>query len=197
MRILRFNESFSNQIFYKIVSKEIFDNKIKDSRDFKIGYVINHRDLDGWILPNDLFGSLLQALIYFPSRRGMDMYLLKISLPQGDHKIKIRNVDMMLRNLTKYKASKVDITSDEDRMNFNYPIIESIIDEVIDINDIEIVNLFVADKLLSVNKIDPNDLKMYIFGEKSLSEIKTIGKMNFFKLISKYTMMKLKSIFGF
>jgi len=187
-----FNESFSNQTYYKLILKENFQGK----KTIKLGYVINKIHLDGWMIPNRTFGSLIQALIYFPSRSKKEMLLLKIDLPSGDHKIRIRNVDLMLKNLTKYKKSQKQIFKDDD-LDINYDVIETIIDERMETKNIQIVNEFVANDLFTKNKIDPNDMMSFIFGNMSISELKIIGHLSTFNLVSKYTLMKLKYILGF
>ncbi len=196
--IKRFDEKFNNrQVFYKIISKVKFDLSIKSNSKFRIGYVINEIHLDSWLTKNDLFGSLLQALIYFPSRSKMDMYLLKIELPSGDFNIKIRNVDLMLKNLTNYKKSEIKIDSDSDLSESKYPIIETIISDEVDVESIEIINMFKGDSIFTESKILPSDLKDYIFGVKDKEDLNIIGKMNTLKLVSKYLFMGVKKLFGY
>ncbi len=196
--IKRFDEKFNNrQVFYKIISKVKFDLSIKSNSKFRIGYVINEIHLDSWLTKNDLFGSLLQALIYFPSRSKMDMYLLKIELPSGDFNIKIRNVDLMLKNLTNYKKSEIKIDSDSDLSESKYPIIETIISDEVDVESIEIINMFKGDSIFTESKILPSDLKDYIFGVKDKEDLNIIGKMSTLKLVSKYLFMGVKKLFGY
>lgn len=196
--IKRFDEKFNNrQVFYKIISKVKFDLSIKSNSKFRIGYVINEIHLDSWLTKNDLFGSLLQALIYFPSRSKMDMYLLKIELPSGDFNIKIRNVDLMLKNLTNYKKSEIKIDSDSDLSESKYPIIETIISDEVDVESIEIINMFKGDSIFTESKILPSDLKDYIFGVKDKEDLNIIGKMSTLKLVSKYLFMGIKKLFGY
>ena len=192
----KFNESFSDQIYYKIIHKDDFLRRSKEDK-FRVGYCINLNHLDGWLLPNDLFGSLLQALIYFPSRSKSNLYLLRITLPKGDYNIKIRNVDLMLKNLTEYKKSKKDVTNDDQLNDKDYPVIETIIDEFVDWESVKIISPFLANDLFTKSKVNPQDLKMYIFGHKTLSEISIIGSLSTLKLVSNYIFMRIKSLFGY
>jgi hypothetical protein len=109
-------ESFEKEeTFYKLVDLSVLDSILKNGlKHGKDGgtWVIADKNMDDWVKPNRLFGSMLQALLYFPSRRNSSVALLKIVTKPAN--IKVRNVDLMLTDMRKWKDSIEDINNFND-----------------------------------------------------------------------------------
>ena len=186
------NESFKkDEIFYKLVDSNFLDLILKDGlKPGKDGgsWVIADRNIYDWIKPNKLFGSMLQALLYFPSKRNSNLVLLKIvTIPTN---IKVRNVDLMLTDMKKWKESIIDITDFDDT---NYNINEYLLIDRIKPNEIEVINKFSVPKEISEFKIEPESLMRFIFGTESLLIKKE--KINSLNLILKFIFLKIKEKF--
>lgn len=186
------NESFKkDEIFYKLVDSSLLDLILKDGlKPGKDGgsWVIADRNIYDWIKPNNLFGSMLQALLYFPSKRNSNLTLLKIVTRPTN--IKVRNVDLMLTDMKKWKESIIDITDFDDT---NYNINEYLLIDRIKPNEIEAINKFLVPKEISEFKIEPESLMKFIFGTES--QLIKKEKINSLNLILKFIFLKIKEIF--
>jgi hypothetical protein len=178
-------------IFYKIVDYQflpsIFKEGLKPGKDGGT-WVIAEENFSDWTKPNSLFGSMLQALLYFPSKRNSKVALLKISTKPTN--IKVRNVDLMLTDMKKWKESLIDISDFTDKQ---YSVNEYLLIDDIGPNKIEIVNMFSVPSEISQFKIEPNSLMDFIFGNGT--ELKTEEKIKTLNLMLKFIFLKVKEIF--
>ncbi len=183
------NEAFKREVtFYKIVDS----TKLASIK--KLGllpgpdggtYTIAEENFDDWLKPNKLFGSLLQALLFFPARRLQKSALLKIKM--NPDQVKVRDVSLMLKDMKGWKDSMVDIT---DLNDTNFEISEYIIMGIVPPSKIEVVNEFIAVEDIANFKIDPKSLKDYVFGFST--DLKKIGKLSKPMLYMKYIWLILK-----
>jgi hypothetical protein len=186
------NEAFSREtVFYKIINYEHLESiKNLGLLPGKDGgtYVIAEENFDDWLVPNNLFGSLLQALLFFPATKKQKCALLKIKAKPD--KVKVRNVSLMLKDMKKWKDSMIDIDDIEDT---DFEISEYIIMDLVDPSKIEVVNEFMAVEDIKKFKIEPKSLKDYIFGLST--ELVKVQKISMPRLILKFIWLKLKSKF--
>jgi len=186
------NESFEkDETFYKLVDFDILDLILKDG--LKPGkdegsWVIAEKNMSDWVKPNNLFGSMLQALLYFPAKKNSNLVLLKIVTKPTN--IKVRNVDLMLKDMRKWKESIRDIG---DLNEVSYSINEYLLIDKIDPSEIEVVNAFSVPIEISEFKIEPNSLLEFIFGRGS--RLIKEGKINSLGLIFKFIFLKIKQKF--
>ena len=186
------NESFEkDEIFYKLVDSDILDLILKDGlKPGKDGgsWVIADKNMNDWLKPNKLFGSMLQALLYFPSKRNTNVALLKIVTKPTN--IKARNVDLMLTDMRKWKESITDIGNFDD---IKYSINEYLLIDKIKPNEIEVINKFSVPKEISEFKIEPESLMRFVFGTDS--RLIKEGKINTLNLVLKFIFLKIKEKF--
>ncbi len=113
MRHLDLFESFDREeIFYKIIDSRILKSVMsKGIIPNKKGgtWLLSGDSIDDWIIPNKIFGSMLQALLYFPSRSEINCTLLRIKIKPD--KIKIRDVNLMLVDMNQWKKSLKEVSS--------------------------------------------------------------------------------------
>lgn len=190
MKHLKLFESFNSKlVFYKIVEENIIESIMSEGiKPNKKGgtWVICKDNFDDWIKPNNIFGSMLQALLYFPSRRGSKCCLLSISIQPKN--LKVRNVDLMLKDLKRWKDSiKQTQTLDDD-----FKVKEYLLLDKVDPSHIEIIHTFDVPKELSKFKMDPNSLKLFIFGKSN--KLDKIGKISTIGLVGKIIWLKLKNM---
>lgn len=186
--IRKYEEFENNLIFYKLVDGHLINKIMKDGLiPNRLGgtWLISEDYLDEWLDPNNLFGSLLQALIYFPSKKESTIYLLKVEVRPDI--LKVRNVDLMLKDIKKWKSSLKEISS----LESDYKIKEYLLMGKVSPEKISIVHKFKANSDLSKYKVDPVELKNYIFNGSPY----TLGeRMSTISLISKYIWLKLKNL---
>lgn len=188
----KFNESFDREVvFYKLVDYQIIESILEKGlvhgRDGGT-WLIAEDNISDWLKPNNLFGSMLQALLYFPSRRRTKVVLLRIKTRPNS--IKVRNVDLMLKDMIKWKES---IFSINDFKDIEYNINEYLLIDNVGPDKIEIVNIFSVPLDICKFKIEPNSLKRFIFGLDN--DIMKKEKINTIGLISKFIFLKIKKIF--
>lgn len=188
--IILFENFEKDLIFYKMVDSRVIESiKEKGILPNKRGgtWLIMKDELENWTLENNLFGSFLQALLFFPSNRESDVYLLEIKTRSRN--IKFRDVELLLKSFDQQKKSEVSIEDD-----VNYRVKEYILFERVPPSDIKIINKFRADKIISEFKIDPKNLMDYVLGKTS--ELKPIKKLSRINLVSKFIWLKIKNAFG-
>lgn len=188
--IILFENFEKDLIFYKMVDSRVIESiKEKGILPNKRGgtWLIMKDELENWTLENNLFGSFLQALLFFPSNRESDVYLLEIKTRSRN--IKFRDVELLLKSFDQQKKSEVSI---ED--NVNYRVKEYILFERVPPSDIKIINKFKADKVISEFKIDPKNLKDYVLGKTN--ELRPIKKLSKINLVSRFIWLKIKNTFG-
>lgn len=188
--IILFEKFEKDLIFYKMVDVNVIESiKEKGILPNKRGgtWLIMKEELEDWTLENNLFGSFLQALLFFPSSRESDIYLLEIKTRSRN--IKFRDVELLLKSFDQQKKSEVSIEDD-----VNYRVKEYILFEKVPPSDVKIINKFKADKIISEFKIDPKNLKDYVLGKTNeLKPVKRLSKVN---LVSKFIWLKIKNAFG-
>ncbi len=188
--IVLFENFEKDLIFYKMVDSRVIESiKEKGILPNKRGgtWLIMKDELENWTLENNLFGSFLQALLFFPSNRESDVYLLEIKTRSRN--IKFRDVELLLKSFDQQKKSEVSIEDD-----VNYRVKEYILFEKVPPSDVKIINKFKADKIISEFKIDPKNLKDYVLGKTNeLKPVKRLSKVN---LVSKFIWLKIKNAFG-
>lgn len=188
--IVLFENFEKDLIFYKMVDSRVIESiKEKGILPNKRGgaWLIMKDELENWTLENNLFGSFLQALLFFPSNRESDVYLLEIKTRSRN--IKFRDVELLLKSFDQQKKSEVSIEDD-----VNYRVKEYILFERVPPSDIKIINKFRADKIISEFKIDPKNLMDYVLGKTS--DLKPIKKLSRINLVSKFIWLKIKNAFG-
>jgi hypothetical protein len=188
--IVLFENFEKDLIFYKMVDSRVIESiKEKGILPNKRGgtWLIMKDELENWTLENNLFGSFLQALLFFPSNRESDVYLLEIKTRSRN--IKFRDVELLLKSFDQQKKSEVSIEDD-----VNYRVKEYILFERVPPSDIKIINKFRADKIISEFKIDPKNLMEYVLGKTS--DLKPIKKLSRINLVSKFIWLKIKNAFG-
>lgn len=183
------NEAFKREaVFYKIVDSTKLDSiKKLGLLPGKDGgtYTIAEENFDDWLKPNKLFGSLLQALLFFPAKRSQRSALLKIKM--NPDSVKVRDVSLMLKDMKGWKNSIVDI---DDFKDTNFEISEYIIMGSVPPSKIEVLNEFMMVKDIANFKIDPKSLKDYVFGHSN--DLTKVGKLSTPMLFMKYIWLMLK-----
>lgn len=190
------NEAFSREaVFYKIVNyldlPSIKKNGLLPGPEGGT-YTIAEENFDDWLTPNKLFGSVLQALLFtgvFPESRLQRCVLLKIRMKP--EQVKVRNIDLMLKDMKKWQDSIVDI---DDFNDVDFEISEYIIMGQVPPSKIEVVSEFVVVDDIKKYKIDPQSLKDYVFGLSN--NLKKIGKISIPRVILKYLWLRLKLKFS-
>lgn len=116
MKYIFLFEKFNKElVFYKFVDgmviKSILKNGIIPNKSGGT-WLIMKDELDSWEKENTVLGSFLQALMFFPSTRNATVYLLEIRTKSTQ--IKVRNVELLLKDFKDHRKSKIDFNEDND-----------------------------------------------------------------------------------
>ena len=185
-------ENSSIKTFYKFVPSESIVSIIKNGLEprgncngISGSWAIEDKHLSNWCNYNKWFGSPLQALLFFPSKRQQSAYLIEFTTSNEVYR---RNVDLLFQSQTKYRSS---FTNSETE----FGVTESFVTGFINSSDIEIVSkLGVVPTNLSKSKADGKSLLKWVFTK---SNIEYTDKINVTSLILNMLIYKIKGLFGF